>query len=368
MPSSAQYEAAWGGGSVSACENDAFNAEGNGDDSKVNFKPTVNPQVTGGYQWMVFTSRRAYGNVATVNPYASDQGETDEVNATAAASFGEAFQPSPRKLWVAAINTNPTPGTDPSYPAFFLDGQELYAGNFHGYWVLPQCIVPSATRSAATVCTSNQDCCSSGTGTPASCTLDIPITTSPATSHCVPTSAIVCAADGAACNLDADCCNLASEGARCSGGVCVVPPNPGYPASESITYDFQSNCSGATAQQLEAGANPSGNATVWEFIQTDQIIPSGTSITISAQTAPTEAALGAAPATTPYTLNATISSPMFSTDVNTIDYDLRHPASGLPQASSIWLRVTVTLNASANHQSTPTLTSLMPTFDCNASE
>jgi hypothetical protein len=59
---------------------------------------------------------------------------------------------------------------------------------------------------------------------------------------------------------------------------------------------------------------------------------------------------------------------MFSTDVNTIDYTLRHPASGAAQASQTWLRVTVTLNASSNRQSAPTLISLVPTFDCTAAE
>ena len=42
------------------------------DDSISNYEPTVNPVPSGGYAWVVFTSRRLYGNVATINPYWSD--------------------------------------------------------------------------------------------------------------------------------------------------------------------------------------------------------------------------------------------------------------------------------------------------------
>jgi hypothetical protein len=359
-------------GAAGACPQALGNIFGNGNDTWENFKPTVNPQLTGGYQWVVFTSRRMYGNVATINPYASDPSSTPEIRYDSNPVY-----PESKKLWVAAMNTNPAAGSDPSYPAFYLDGQELYAGNSRSYWVLPQCVVPSATRSAATVCTSNQDCCATGPGTPASCTLDVPIAANPPTRHCVPTSAITCSANGAACNVDTDCCNFSSEGARCASGTCQVPAQPGYPASESVTYDFQSNC--VTAAQAEAGANPSGNATVWEFLQTDQVIPAGTNITVSFQTAATEAGLSTAQApTAPYSLSATIAPPSYySGPPNTadggawtVDYDLRNPtAAGVKaQASLPWLRVTVTLVASSNGQSAPTLTSLVPTFDCAPSE
>jgi hypothetical protein len=136
---------------------------------------------------------------------------------------------------------------------------------------------------------------------------------------------------------------------------------------------------GATPQQIEAGANPSGDATVWEFIQTDQVIPAGTNITVSFQTAATEAGLSTALApTAPYSLSATIAPPSYySGPPNTadggawtVDYDLRNPtvAGVKPQASLPWLRVTVTLVSSSNGQLAPTLTSLVPTFDCAPSE
>jgi hypothetical protein len=351
MPPSAQYQQAWGGASSTpACQNDVFNAQGNGDDTKLNFKPTVNPQDTGGYRWMVFTSRRMYGNVATVNPYGSDQGTTDEVNATAAASYGEAFQPSPRKLWVAAIKTNPTPGTDPSYPAFFLDGQELFAGNFHGYWVLPQCTPPSTTPSSANQCTSTLDCCQT---TASTCTLDIPIVTNPPTSHCVPSSSISCVATGATCNTDTDCCAYATSNARCSAGTCQLPITTGY-ISQTVTYDYQASCA------------TSGTAPAWEFLESDQNVPSGTTIGFAVQSAATEAALLTAPSASEGTVSTTVSPPQFSTSSTTVDQALR--ALSPPAASAAWLRVTVSLNASSDHSQTPTLTALTPTFDCPPSE
>ena len=42
------------------------------DDTTLNYEPTVNPVPSGGYAWVVFTSRRLYGNVATINPFYSD--------------------------------------------------------------------------------------------------------------------------------------------------------------------------------------------------------------------------------------------------------------------------------------------------------
>jgi|GEM_PF-556918 len=372
FPTSAQLSSACtaGGGSCAAgtCQQQDLTAMGAaGDDAVENFKPTVNPQVTGGYQWVVFMSRRMYGNVATLNPYASNPRTTTEIQNNASPQY-----PDSKKLWVAAMNTNPTPGSDPSYPAFYLDGQELYAGNSRSYWVLPQCIVPSATRSAATVCTSSQDCCATGPGTPAACTLDIPIASNPPTKHCVPTTAITCSANGAACNIDSDCCNFASQGTRCSGGICQIPPPSGYPATESVSYDFQGTCSGGVV----IGDASQGQSPVWQYIQTDQIVPAGTSIGITLQTAPTEAGLATAVSATPYSLTATTTAPMYLSSplipmgagfvAQPVDQYLR--ALSPPQASQLWLRVTVTLNASPTLQSAPTLQSLLPTFDCLATE
>jgi hypothetical protein len=106
-------------------------------DAVLNYEPTVNPIASGGYFWVVFTSRRMYGNVAAGNPY-------DNGNGT---------YPIPKKLWVAAVDINPTPGTDPSHPAFYLPGQELDAGNLRGFWVVDPC------KPNGNACITGDECC-----------------------------------------------------------------------------------------------------------------------------------------------------------------------------------------------------------------
>jgi hypothetical protein len=96
-------------------------------DTVLNYEPTMSPMATAGYAWVIFTSRRLYGNVATTEPWQSDPRMYDAervANATC------------KKLWVAAIDLNAPPGTDPSHPAFYLPAQELLAGNARGSWAL----------------------------------------------------------------------------------------------------------------------------------------------------------------------------------------------------------------------------------------
>ena len=62
----------------------------------LNYEPTVNPIASGGYAWVVFTSRRMYGNVATIDRWHERS-----------AQLRLAHQTSPtKKLWVAAIDLN----------------------------------------------------------------------------------------------------------------------------------------------------------------------------------------------------------------------------------------------------------------------
>ena len=148
-------------------------------DTTLNYEPTVAPVVAGGYAWVVFTSRRMYGNVATIDPFWSDPRDHD-ISAT----------PTTKKLWVAAIDVNAPAGTDPSHPAFYLPAQELLAGNSRGYWVVDPCkqdgnscdtgdeccggychssdggLVCSSTTGGCSAeydkCTTNADCCGTG--------------------------------------------------------------------------------------------------------------------------------------------------------------------------------------------------------------
>jgi hypothetical protein len=112
------------------------------DDVDLNYEPTVNPVPSGGYAWVVFTSRRLYGNVATIDPFTSDPRNFDWQNNN-----------STKKLWVAAIDLNAAPGTDPSHPAFYLPAQELKAGNSRGFWTVNPCLADGAT------CETGDECC-----------------------------------------------------------------------------------------------------------------------------------------------------------------------------------------------------------------
>ena len=113
-------------------------------DTLLNYEPTVNPVASGGYVWVIFTSRRLYGNVATTDPWQSDPRGYD---ASTLANV------TTKKLWVAAIDLNAPPGTDPSHNAFYLPGQELVAGNARGFWVLDPC------KMDGQGCESGDQCC-----------------------------------------------------------------------------------------------------------------------------------------------------------------------------------------------------------------
>jgi hypothetical protein len=155
-------------------------------DTGLNFAPTVLPEVVGGYFWTVFTSHRSYGSLL-----ASRAGPIPDQDG---------------KLWVAAIDLNAPAGTDPSHPAFYLDGQELSADNLRGFWVLPPC------ESNGAGCMSGDQCCSgfcrSSGGTSA------PV--------CV-TQPKGCSNEFEKCTTSSDCC---VAGDSCINGRCATPPAP----------------------------------------------------------------------------------------------------------------------------------------------
>jgi hypothetical protein len=167
-------------------------ANNHGNDALLNYEPTISPVASGGYAWVVFTSRRLYGNVATLDPYSSDPSVYDLVSNV-----------TTKKLWVAAIDLDGKPGTDPSHPAFYLPGQELYACNSRGYWVVDPC-EPNGTS-----CLTGDECCS---GTCQN--LDGGLACSPPPSGC--------SALGNKCQANADCCG-SSSGTVCIDGFCSMP-------------------------------------------------------------------------------------------------------------------------------------------------
>ena len=158
-------------------------------DPSANFEPTVTPIASGGYYWVLFTTRRMYGNVAAGDPYYPRQGEvTDPTKAPT------------KKLWVAAFDIHPKPGVDPSHPAFYLPGQELTAGNMRGFWVNDPCHADGAT------CDTGDECCNG---------------------YCRESAGKLscggkpqgCAQEFDKCSVDADCCGAGAT-ISCIGGRC----------------------------------------------------------------------------------------------------------------------------------------------------
>jgi hypothetical protein len=154
-------------------------------DPALSFAPTVLPEAVGGYYWVVFTSHRSYGNtLASMN---GPSGSPDE--------YG--------KLWVAAIDINPTPGADSSHPAFYLDGQEADADNLRGFWVLSPC------KQDGSGCASGDDCCGGFCRQGDSGGL-----------QCVAPPG-GCSNEYETCTTASDCCATSDE---CINGRCALPP------------------------------------------------------------------------------------------------------------------------------------------------
>lgn len=148
-------------------------------DAHKNYIPTVSPVAAGGYFWLFFSSKRNYGNAFIADP--------PELRAEA------------KKIWVAAIDINAPPGSDPSHPAFFLPGQELESGNIRAFAALEPC------RENGTMCGSGIDCCC-GFCTDGQCTCKQ-----------------ACAKLDERCTTAEDCCDKTLS---CIGGYCGQIVNP----------------------------------------------------------------------------------------------------------------------------------------------
>jgi hypothetical protein len=162
----------------------------------LNYEPTVNPIASGGYAWVVFTSRRMYGNLAQLDPWTSDPRDYpwhDEV--------------TDKKLWVAAVDLNAAPGSDPSHPAFYLPAQELNAGNARGYWSVEACMANGQSCMTGTQCCGGY--CQPGSDGGLICTSQMPS----------------CAGMYEKCTTTADCCG-AAQGVSCIDGVCTESQPP----------------------------------------------------------------------------------------------------------------------------------------------
>lgn len=136
-----------------------------GSDNK-SFYPNFAPVRAGGYYWIVFASRRDYGNrlVAT----------------------------NRQQLWVAAISDPPV-DSDPSHPAFYVQGQSSCMKSLHPTFTRDACLDLGASCDKGIDCCSNT--CSGG----------------------VCSNAEACSADLNGCEESADCCNAS---ATCRDGFC----------------------------------------------------------------------------------------------------------------------------------------------------
>ena len=160
----------------------------------------MQPIVAGGYAWVVFTSRRLYGNQLTAVPWQSWPPRLRHYDPPTS---------PPKKLWVAAIDLNAPPGSDPSHPAFYLPAQELLAGNSRGFWVLDPCKRRRRRRARRGDQCCNGYCEPNGDGGALVCSNTPPDGN--------------CSAPQEKCTTAADCCDATDV---CINGFCAnITPN-----------------------------------------------------------------------------------------------------------------------------------------------
>jgi hypothetical protein len=169
---------------------------GHDHDETLSYDPSISPVPSGGYAWMVFMSRRLYGNVATSDPFHSDPREHDTHTPCTSDQTNECY--TTKKLWMAAIDLNAAPGTDPSHPAFYIPGQEIKGTNSRPFFALQPCI------SDAGECSTGIDCCSGACYD----------------GYCRPPRQNECVKIGDKCTTTADCCP--DSNAQCIGGFCSI--------------------------------------------------------------------------------------------------------------------------------------------------
>ena len=156
---------------------DGYPFAAGGRDLSYNYEPTFAPLNSGGFAWVVFTSRRTLGNELT--------GSKDAV----------------KQLWVAAIDQNPQPGQDPSHPAFWVKGQDMATLNMRGFWALDPC------KEVGGACGTGSECCNQNC----------------ASGVCKDPDPNTCSMSGNHCDKSGDCCDAK---ASCINNICSEPPPP----------------------------------------------------------------------------------------------------------------------------------------------
>ena len=141
------------------------------------------------------------------------------------------------------------------------------------------------------------------------------------------------------------------------GGEPPPPDPPPPPPLPSVTYvrDYQAVC-------------PAGNRVEWNYFYWQSTIPTGTSIKFAAATADTQAALPPAPPAGPPTTvnigtaNATVLSPSWARDADTVATHLLKDSPGPKTKSKDWLRVYMTFQPTGS--TPPILNAWRQAYDC----
>jgi hypothetical protein len=152
----------------------------------MNYEPNVLPVAVGGYYWVIFDSRRAYGNTIAPGGMLEDMQDP----------WGSDSKPSLRKkLWIAAIDVDHMGEPDPSHPAFYLPGQELEGGNMRAFAAMAPC------QPDGGACESGSDCCGGFCRQTSAGADGQPMLV------CVPPPMNTCSQTDEACVTSDNCCN-----------------------------------------------------------------------------------------------------------------------------------------------------------------
>jgi hypothetical protein len=186
-------------------DGDLYLPGGTAEEAHLNYEPSVLPVPVGGYYWVLFTSRRTYGN--TIAPGGS-VARGDDIWGIPQPPDEES--PSPRKkIWIAAIDLEHQDAADPSHPAFYLPGQELESGNMRAFAALAPC------KKKGKSCESAAECCDGFCRETSRNEAGEPVLS------CTPPPDNSCSNVDEACKEASDCC---SSKARCINQRCAMPP------------------------------------------------------------------------------------------------------------------------------------------------
>lgn len=301
-------------------------------DHRLNYLPNMSPVQAGNMNWVIFTSRRMYGNVAFDDPWDAEPGFTCNSG-----------NPQTKKLWVSALDKDWTPGEDPSHPAFYLPGQELVAGNSDAYWVASQCL------DIGEACETNDDCCGGVGDMPTTSCKVVSTSTVPPTRECQ--SLDSCSGVGQACDVTADCC----AGLTCppGGGVCFSQPQAIY-EQQTLAREYEAEC-------------PVGTHVAWRFFEWQSTIPDGTWIDFSIQTREQDA--DDYEPELPRPMSASTATTGMDSWVHGVQTAEEVLEDGDPMLTSRrQLKVTMTFNPNDDGSLAPTLHGWRQLFDCLPAE